>query len=216
MNPVLGPPVHASYGGSLYEDQRQNFHKQGPLMVRTEGTKSCEFEGRAIWKPLYGVLAEVWLLLRPIVDDTNIINSERKIKVCGVQNLSMMPPSSPSEVIRTTMHFACFCESKCPIPKAECEFELLVSRTDAINYYQLGRWETGGRQDASEYWVVRVRKTSDLDASYPLNRYEQARDRKERDEWISALKSAQKQHAIRNQRELIAQRTDEDLHAVQR
>jgi hypothetical protein len=65
-------------------------------MVRTEGTLS--FEGSATWKPLYGVLAEVWLLLRPIVDDTNIISPERKIKVCGVQHLSMMPPSSPAEV----------------------------------------------------------------------------------------------------------------------
>ena len=64
-------------------------------MIRTEGTMS---EGRAPWKPLYGVLAEVWLLLRPIVDDTNTIHPDRAIKVCGVQHLSMMPPSSPSEV----------------------------------------------------------------------------------------------------------------------
>ena len=33
-----------------------------------------------------------------IIDDTNSSYPNRKIKVCSVQNLSIMPPSSPSEV----------------------------------------------------------------------------------------------------------------------
>lgn len=103
------------------------------------------------------------------------------------------------------------------MPKAECGFELMISGTDAIKYYQLGRWETGSRQDASEYWVLRVCSHGHLNyCEQAINECEQARDRRERDEWISALKSAQKQHAIRNRRELIDPRTDEDLHAVLR
>ncbi len=44
----------------------------------------------------------------------------------------------------------------------------------------------------------------------------QARDRAERDAWIAALKSAQKQHAVRSKREVLSPRTDFNLHEVLR
>ena len=163
MNPTLGPPLQF-FGTSTpnFAEERARRHKEGPVTIRTEPTMSIDSNAnRAPWKPLFAVLKDVWLLLRPIVNNLNSSNPDRKIKVCGVQHLSMMPPSSPSEVCyflrkQNVAHKKIFWPSLIYLCKwqAECGFELLVSGVDAIHYYSGEHWEA--EKGTSEYWVVRV------------------------------------------------------------